>query len=450
MKSSALSILIVCLLLSKSIAIGQTTKTKTTKTTTTTKKSSKPDVEINMEGKIEINVFGDGDEKTNTTTTTTNRTNNKPSKSTKQNTNQSNSYNENDEIQATETLSATSKYDFISGEKVILMEDFSNTGIGDFPLNWNTNSSAEVVSLSNQSGKWLQLNQKGAFLMEKINQFPENFTFEFDVVCTTPYGFNSSGLFLNIANLKNKVMDYTKWTDYAGKNEGIKIAVEPSAPDGKMAKMGKAAFYAYNTNQANVKSLIKTQEFNDEVNPKAHIAIWRQKERVRVYINQKKVFDIPKAMMASSYNALFFTTKNMVVPDNLYISNIKFAVGGADTRTKLIDEGKFSTSGILFDVNADVIKPESYGVLLTIANIMNENSNLRIKIVGHTDSDGDAAKNLDLSERRANAVKNYLIKNYGISGSRIETDGKGSSQPIDKATTKEAKANNRRVEFIKL
>ena len=97
-----------------------------------------------------------------------------------------------------------------------------------------------------------------------------------------------------------------------------------------------------------------------------------------------------------------------------------------------------------------MIKPESNGVLLTLATIMNENSNLRIKIVGHTDSDGDAAKNLDLSERRANAVKNYLIKNYGISGSRIETDGKGSSQPIDKATTKEAKANNRRVEFIKL
>ena len=442
MKTVNLSIIIATVFLFHTIAFGQTTRT-----TTTTKTTSKPDVEINIEGKIEFNINGNSSQNTTTTTTTTKTQ--KPPKTKPANKPSSINENTTTESNAYPTV-ATSKFDFISGDKVLAIEDFSTTNIGDFPLNWNTNSSSEVVTLSNQSGKWLQLNQKGAYLMEAINQLPDNFTFEFDVVCSTPFGFNSNGLYVNFANLKNRNTDYVKWMDYAGKNDGVKIMLEPSTPGGKLAKMGNAGIFAYNTNQAEIKNIVKTPEFNDEVNPKAHIAIWRQKERIRVYINQTKVFDIPKAMLASSYNALFFSTKYMYNPDNYYISNIKFAVGGADTRTQLIDEGKFSTNGILFDVNSDVIKPESNGVLLTIAKIMNENNEVRIKIVGHTDSDGDAAKNMELSKKRANAVKNYLIKNFGISASRIETDGKGASQPFDKANTKEAKANNRRVEFIKL
>lgn len=428
MKTANLSLIFGCVFFYQTFVIAQTSKT-----------TSKPDVEVNIEGKIEININGNSSE--NTTTKGKSVTTQPTSKNIK---------NETKTNSDSMITIATSKFDFIAGDKVLAIEDFSTANIGDFPLNWNTNSSAEVVSLNNQNGKWLQLNQKGAYLMEAINQLPDNFTFEFDVVCTSPFGFNSSGLYINFANLKNRNTDYVKWMEYAGKNDGVKIMLEASSPGGKMAKMGNAGIFAYNANQAEIKNIVKTPEFNDEVNPKAHIAIWRQKERVRVYINQTKVFDIPKAMLATSYNTLFFSTKYMYSPDNYYISNIKFAVGGADTRTQLIDEGNFSTNGILFDVNSDVIKPESNGVLLSIAKIMNENSEIRIKIVGHTDSDGDATKNLELSKKRANAVKEYLIKYFGISGSRIETDGKGATQPIDKANTKEAKANNRRVEFIKL
>ncbi len=450
MKTSFL-LIITLLIFFQVVAFAQTTKTKTTKTTTTTKKSSKPDVEINMSGKIEINVFGDGNETTNSKTTTTARTDNKPSKTNKPSTSSSASSNDEPDIQATETMSSTSKFDFVSGEKVILMEDFSTTNIGDFPLNWNTNSSAEVVTLSNQTVKWLQLNQKGNFLIENINQLPENFTFEFDVICTNPYSYNSSGLFLNIANLKNKLSDYTKWMTYAGKNEGIKLEFEPAPPSGKLNKTGQVKIQAFKPNESPISNIVYTKEFNFQTSPKAHIAIWRQKERVRVYVNQQKIFDIPKAMLATNYNAIFFGLKTTNKDeDKLFISNIKLAVGGADTRNKLVDEGKFSTNGILFDVNSDVIKPESNGVLLSIAKVMQENSNMKIKIIGHTDSDGDAAKNIDLSKRRANAVKNYLISNFGVSALNIETDGKGASQPIDKGNTKEAKANNRRVEFIKL
>jgi outer membrane protein OmpA-like peptidoglycan-associated protein len=72
-----------------------------------------------------------------------------------------------------------------------------------------------------------------------------------------------------------------------------------------------------------------------------------------------------------------------------------------------------------------------------------------VVIVGHTDSDGDDAANMDLSKRRAASVKSALVSEFKIDTSRLDTDGKGESQPIDKNDNPAGKANNRRVEFIR-
>jgi outer membrane protein OmpA-like peptidoglycan-associated protein len=85
-----------------------------------------------------------------------------------------------------------------------------------------------------------------------------------------------------------------------------------------------------------------------------------------------------------------------------------------------------------------------------IATVLKENPTVKIKIIGHTDSDGDATKNLDLSKRRSISVKNALSTEYGIEAARIETDGKGATEPVAPNTTSEGKAKNRRVELIKL
>ena len=81
---------------------------------------------------------------------------------------------------------------------------------------------------------------------------------------------------------------------------------------------------------------------------------------------------------------------------------------------------------------------------------MKENATVKVRIIGHTDADGEDAKNLDLSKRRAASVKNTLQSEFGIEASRMETDGKGEAQPVAPNTTAEGKANNRRVEFVKL
>ena len=74
---------------------------------------------------------------------------------------------------------------------------------------------------------------------------------------------------------------------------------------------------------------------------------------------------------------------------------------------------------------------------------------MKVTIIGHTDSDGDAAQNLDLSKRRAASVRILLTTEFGIDGTRLQTDGSGETKPVGDNNTAEGKAQNRRVEFIK-
>ena len=116
----------------------------------------------------------------------------------------------------------------------------------------------------------------------------------------------------------------------------------------------------------------------------------------------------------------------------------------------MITEGKFSTTGIRFNVNSDKLTPDSYGVLKELAAALKKNADVKIKIIGHTDSDGDDNANMDLSKRRADAVKAALSSEFGIDESRMQIDGMGESKPVAENETPEGKAQNRRVEFIKL
>src|SRR5690554_7375797 len=82
-----------------------------------------------------------------------------------------------------------------------------------------------------------------------------------------------------------------------------------------------------------------------------------------------------------------------------YVTNLKITTASPDTRSKLITEGKLVTYGITFDVNKSDVKPESYGTLKSIADVLKENGSVTVKIIGHTDSDGDDNMNLDLSKQ---------------------------------------------------
>jgi outer membrane protein OmpA-like peptidoglycan-associated protein len=136
--------------------------------------------------------------------------------------------------------------------------------------------------------------------------------------------------------------------------------------------------------------------------------------------------------------------------EDVFIRNLKIAEGGLDLRSQLLKDGKVSTNGILFDAGSDRLKPESYGVIRQIALALQEQPALNLRVIGHTDSDGDEAVNLKLSQSRAAAVRQALIDDYGIAQERLQTDGKGEASPIGDNTTLAGKANNRRVEFVKI
>ncbi len=106
--------------------------------------------------------------------------------------------------------------------------------------------------------------------------------------------------------------------------------------------------------------------------------------------------------------------------------------------------------GIHFDVDSAVIQARSEPVIAEIAQIMRENPSWRFQIEGHTDSDGGAAYNLALSQRRAQAVVDDLVKRYGIARSRMIAKGYGLTKPIASNATDQGKALNRRVELVRL
>jgi outer membrane protein OmpA-like peptidoglycan-associated protein len=344
-----------------------------------------------------------------------------------------------------------SKFDFIPGDKVLNYDDFSKDAVGDFPVTWNTNSTGEVVTSSTHEGHWLMLTKPGKFIPEYITSLPDNFTFEYDVVCNDKFSYYGPPLTVYFLTGKNGKEVFDNWFMADGKRSGVKISVHPT---NGINNGGLTNMESFEDGQSAVKNEVNTTQFSSmgKGERMVHVSMWRQKQRLRVYLNEEKVYDLPRAFPDNKlYTSLFFEIgSDMKDQDRYLLGNLKFAAGAPDTRNKLITEGKFVTRGILFDVNSDKIKPESYGVLKDIANVLTENSSVKVKIVGHTDSDGNDADNLALSKRRSEAVKNTLIKDFSIDGARMETDGKGETQPVDNNSTSEGKANNRRVEFIKL
>jgi len=104
-------------------------------------------------------------------------------------------------------------------------------------------------------------------------------------------------------------------------------------------------------------------------------------------------------------------------------------------------------SDISFDTNRANIKPELRAVLDPFASSLQGDPNVRVSIVGHTDSTGSDAINNPLSLERAHSVRDYLAAR-GVSASRIETSGRGEREPIADNGSEAGRAKNRRVEIF--
>jgi outer membrane protein OmpA-like peptidoglycan-associated protein len=143
--------------------------------------------------------------------------------------------------------------------------------------------------------------------------------------------------------------------------------------------------------------------------------------RATGFLSDMKRIDVPENWTKDAYN--------------LNLDLIKVKVGK-----------KVVLNNILFETGKSILTAGSYTELSRLLNIMKENAMVKIEISGHTDKTGSAELNFKLSEARAKAVVDYLIK-YGIERSRMEFRGYGSLQPISENSTSAGRAKNRRVEF---
>lgn len=336
------------------------------------------------------------------------------------------------------SLLSYSKFDFIPGEKVIFFDDFSQDNIGDFPALWNTNGSAEIVTTNSLPGRWMKFSSREAIWTDELLKLPDNYTIEFDIIPIKGEEGRMAGYdFRLLQSINPKSYDHGAVPGKAG----FLFSCE---------YFGRTGYRTYiNNDEGADLGLSGTKEgeqYYQEENKKYHIAIWVQKARIRLYQDEQKIFDLPKAFPLTSVKM----DRIRFEEGAAMVSNIRIAIGNPDMRSKLLTEGKLVSYGIYFDVNKDVVKPASYATLKEIAAVLTENPAVKIKIIGHTDADGADAANLDLSKRRAASVKDELVKSFAIDASRIETEGKGETQPVATNDTPSNKALNRRVEFIKL
>ncbi|MEO9891617.1 OmpA family protein [Aurantibacter sp.] len=338
-----------------------------------------------------------------------------------------------------QTIKVYSKFDFVPGDTPIFVDDFSNDFIGDFPARWNTNGSGELVTLDEYPNKWLKLlpGYNTAYIPDATN-LPEEFTLEFDVLATGLDKNTSSQSYLGIVVSDNNT--FKKGTNF-GMVEysfcqfiGRGVVVENNIASKRVIR---------NEVNADIRSI---------VSEKHHISVAVNKERFRLWINENKFIDVPRLLPSNTQmQGIKFKLRGTdTEKESILIGNIKIAKGGIDLRRKLLADGKISTNGILFDSGSATIQPQSMGIIRQIYQVLQQDKSLKLKIVGHTDADGDDNKNMQLSQKRAEAVKDALVTIYNVSSERLSTDGKGESEPVEDNSSADGKAQNRRVEFIKL
>lgn len=115
----------------------------------------------------------------------------------------------------------------------------------------------------------------------------------------------------------------------------------------------------------------------------------------------------------------------------------------------LKDSGRAEVHGIYFDFASATIKPASEPALKEIAEAVARNPTWTVSVEGHTDNVGGDAANMELSKRRAEAVKQALTSRYHVNAAKLTTAGFGATRPKEPNTTAEGRARNRRVELVR-
>ena len=318
-----------------------------------------------------------------------------------------------------EDMTLYTKYDFIPGDKVIFYDDMSGEEVSEFPLRWRLESGVyEVVKLGKEF--WIMCTNGGPIRPKMPDApLPPKYTVELKFYNHGPK-FSNRGFKIH-------------WVDSNGRNIG---SFESYGQATGLAILGKG---------------LANKRLSNSLTKGVHtMRIMATNRSIKCYIDEVRVANVPKV---ENFNPVGFRLEPdywNIPKSPILFRGFRFAEGGKSMREQLDETGKIVTHGILFDVDSHRIKGESYKTLKQIGQLLQDDPDLRLSIEGHTDSDGSDEHNLTLSQNRANSVRDYLISTYSIDAGRLEAKGWGESKPIDTNDSPEGKANNRRVELVKL
>jgi outer membrane protein OmpA-like peptidoglycan-associated protein len=311
----------------------------------------------------------------------------------------------------------TLKSTFIPGEKTIFYDDFTDMTADDAPPHFKVRGAAPGLRAAG-AVRQLTITQRGS-IFPNLTALPKNFTFEAEIKA------DATNRAITVLMLSSKTKQILHLITTASPKL-VDLAVSLRSPYQELGRKRAALSW-------------------DEP---VKLALWVQNGRIRVFTNGEKQLDFNQVDMPpidSVEMAHDFHGANQAIGYRM----VRFAESTPDFSQMISSSGRYVTHGILFDTDSDRLKPESAPVIQTIAQGLETNPNLKLLIEGHTDSVGNAAHNLDLSKRRAEAVKAVLAGQFRIDAARLSTAGLGSTKPIDSNDTPQGRSQNRRVELVK-
>jgi len=310
------------------------------------------------------------------------------------------------------------KASFIPGEKTLFYDDFTDMGPDDAPPHFKVRGAAPQL-MAGGGIRQLSVKARGS-LFPNLTSLPQNFTFETEMMLDVKQGRADLTLILSS---KNK--EILQWWVSAESDE-LKLVVSLRSP---YQELGRTHV------PVNLAQPVK-------------LALWVQNGRMRSFVNGEKHLDFNQVEMPP-VDKIEMSHGFMGKGPMLSYRLVRFAESTPDFSKVISSSGRYVTYGIKFDTDSDRLKPESAPVIQSIARGLEANPNLKLIIEGHTDSVGNADHNLDLSKRRAEAVKAVLVTQFKVDPSRLEAVGLGASKPLGSNDTPQGRAQNRRVELVK-
>ena len=302
-------------------------------------------------------------------------------------------------------------YDFTPGTTVWVATDFSEEAVGRFPTSQLEFVKGNMQIVEKDGAKLLEVSSNSVFRVKLPEALPEGFSLEFAMLSGAP-------------NMTTRVF-FSPLEGFQKRHESQYLLLNR-----------RPGLYFQGQD---VSTIDENRGLADRMRA---VRFQADGEGAMLYVDIERAANVPTAKILRSDVIEFHVTGNKRLRS--YIKDIVVAVGLDKLYETLKSSGAFTTRGILFALDSDALQPESTPVLEDIRATLDAHPELRIVIEGHTDSSGEDTHNLDLSERRAQAVVLFLI-DAGIAADRLASVGKGETEPVAQNDTSQGRAQNRRV-----